>query len=70
MSKYECQQCKETSVLPFVGGKCSKCGSLNIKNIDKQPVRKNKDASQSGKKSFLMVLLWGYIIYELWHKLH
>ena len=62
MSKYECQQCKETSELPFPGGKCSKCGSLNIKNIDKHYVRK-QTTEEHGKKTFLMVLLWGFIIY-------
>ncbi len=69
MSKYECQQCKQTSELPFAGGKCSKCGSLNIKNTQKQK-RKSSQESESGKKSLLMVLLWAYIIYELWKRLN
>lgn len=68
MSKYECQQCKETSDLPFAGGMCSKCGSLNIRNIDKHPVRRVKK-EERGKKSFLMILLWVYILYELWQRL-
>ena len=68
MSKYECQQCKETSDLPFAGGKCSKCGSLNIRNVDKQPVRRVRQ-EEGGKKSFLMILLWAYILYELWQRL-
>ena len=68
MSKYECQQCKETSEGPFPGGKCSKCGSLNIRNTDRKFTRKQKP-EERGKKTFLMTLLWIYILYELWKRL-
>lgn len=69
MSKYECQQCKETSILPFAGGKCSKCGSLNIRNLEHLHTRKPKKGSEDSKKSLLMMLLWGFIIYEAWKQL-
>jgi hypothetical protein len=68
MSNYECQQCKQTSDLPFSGGKCSKCGSLNIKKLNKPKRKAQKD--ESSKKSLLVILLWGYIIYELWKRLY
>jgi predicted ATP-dependent serine protease len=69
MSRYECQQCKETSELPFVGGACSKCGSLNIKNLEKLTRPKKSKQQETSKKSFLMILLWGYIFYELWKRI-
>lgn len=68
MSKYECQQCKETSTLPFAGGKCSKCGSLNIRNLEHLKTRKVPKGSEDGKKSFLMILLWGFIFYQIWQR--
>lgn len=69
MSKYECQQCQETSDLPFAGGKCTRCGSLNIRNIAKHPVSSKNKSRKGSTKSVLMIILWAYIIYELWQRL-
>lgn len=65
MSKYRCRACEEVSELPFKGGVCSKCGSVNIANMERvYPRRQNRHITDP-KKSFLMVLLWGFIIYEI-----
>ena len=65
MSKYQCRECKEESEGPFPGGQCSKCGSINIRNLDHKRVRKKSEKDTDFKKTFLMILLWGYIIYEI-----
>ena len=65
MSKYQCMACEETSDMPFTGGACSKCGSLNIRNMDLKRVRKNTKEKADPKKTFLMVLLWAFIIYSI-----
>jgi ribosomal protein L40E len=63
MSKYQCMECQEESALPFSGGKCSKCGSLNIRNMEKAQSAQKQEPTTDPKKTFLMVLLWGFIIY-------
>ena len=65
MSKYQCMACELTSDMPFTGGKCSRCGSLNIRNMDRKRVRKIQKESADPKKTFLMVLLWIFIIYSI-----
>lgn len=64
MSKYQCLECNEASDTPFIGGQCSKCGSLNIRNLDHKRVKQPKESS-SPQKILLMVILWGLIIYEI-----
>lgn len=67
MSKYQCQQCQQMSNVPFAGGKCSKCGSLNIRNIEKKYVRRARPEG-GGYKTILMAILWVYVLYELWQR--
>jgi hypothetical protein len=67
MSKYKCIDCNETSDLPFKGGVCSKCGSLNIRNTERKRRRKGQGGKDEDfKKSILMILLWGFIIYTIY----
>ena len=65
MSSYKCMECAETSETLFVGGVCSSCGSLNIRNLQRKRLRKVDKHITDPKKSFLMLLLWGFVIYEV-----
>ncbi len=65
MSNYQCMECDESSSKPFKGGMCSKCGSLNIRNLDRKHVRKNQKETTDPKQTFLMILLGVFIIYAV-----
>ena len=58
-------ECGETSKSIFVGGVCSSCGSLNIRNLEPKRRRKTVKNITDPKKTFLMALLWAFIIYEI-----
>ena len=66
MSKYMCMDCKETSEKVFEGGVCSNCKSLNIRNTGRRFHKKDKKEPIINSSTFLMIILWGFIIYEIY----
>ncbi len=65
---YICQDCTYKANKRFPEGRCPACGSFNIRSDrSKEDVKQEKD-KKTPLEIFIMVLVWGVLIWGVWDR--